>query len=100
MLCACFRGSSSISCCAYASRQDIKFGLSLDDQTWDISNNVIQDTFDHVAQSGVLDTLWLQRIGEPVLLTAKQIADTQAAHSFATSEIGRASCRERVLEAV
>ena len=72
-------------CCAYANRQDIKLGLSLDDQTWDISNNVIQDTFDHVAQSGVLDTLWLQRIGEPVLLTAKQIADTQAAHLFATS---------------
>ena len=71
--CKCFRGSPSVSCCAYGSRQDINFALSLDDQTWDIQNDVMQDTFTHVAQSGVLDVLWLQKIGEPVYLTEKQI---------------------------
>jgi len=84
-LCKCFRGAPSISCCAYGSRQDIKFGLSFDDQTWDISNSVMQDTFDHVAQAGVLNTLWLQHIGEPVHLTDTQIMDTEAAHLFASS---------------
>jgi hypothetical protein len=84
-LCPCFRGPPSISCCAYARREDIVFGLSLDQQTWDISNDVIRDTFDHVAQSGVLDMLWLERIGAPVHLNPTQISEAQAAHLFASA---------------
>jgi hypothetical protein len=84
-LCPCARGQPAMSCCSSSKRQDIVFGVSLDEQTWDISSNVIEESFQHVAQAGVLDTLWLQRIGEPVMLSAEERSETIAAHLFAAS---------------
>jgi hypothetical protein len=84
-LCKCSKGKPDIMCCVYSSRRDIVFGLSLDQETWDISNNVIQDTFNHVIESGILNNLWLQKIGKPVTLTSTQISETHAAHLFVDS---------------
>jgi hypothetical protein len=86
ILCLCPAWSASIDCCIYSNRQDIAFKLPVDQQqTWDMSNNVIKDTFTHVLEAGILETLWINKIGDAVPLTQEQISETLTAHLFATS---------------
>ena len=84
-LCSCLNAPPAMACCVYSKREDIRFGLSLDENTWDIGAAVIQDTFAHVVASRVLDNIWLQRIGEPLPLGAAERSEAQAAHLFAAA---------------
>jgi hypothetical protein len=86
-LCLCNGRSASIDCCTYSNRQDIVLKLaSTQEQTWDMSNNMIADTFTHVSEAGILETLWINKIGDAVPLTSEQISQTTTAHLFSTSK--------------
>jgi hypothetical protein len=89
-LCLCPKGSASIDCCIYSKRENIVFGLNnlnlqQQQETWDIRNNIVKDTFKRISEEGLLQTLWSEKIGDPVQLTEEQISETVAAHLFTTS---------------
>ena len=59
--------------------------LQQQQETWDIRNNIVKDTFKRISEEGLLQTLWSEKIGDPVQLTEEQISETLAAHLFTTS---------------
>ena len=86
-VCTCPKGGPDISCCHGVPRKDLSFSIqgAFTYTSWEISSAVIKDVFRHVADSDVIQSKWLQKIGPSVWLDEEQRSIVQAAQLFAPS---------------
>ena len=87
-LCTCATGLPSIACCAGRRRPDLDFLVEKNNMqysSWEISDSVLADIFDDIANSNTISDRWLHPIGSPVALNEEQRSIVTAAQLFASA---------------